>query len=98
MTGSNILTEPKPDQIGIILAGTGPDYKPEKVNRIQPDFLNFHTQLTSHKHKYGSLDFEIWVEGEGQDTSRHLRSVLGPCAQCCPCNASEQKMGPKTKI
>ena len=52
----------------------------------------------NRKHKYGSLDFEIWVEGEGQDTSRHLRLVLGPCAQCCPCKASEQKMGPKTKI
>ena len=25
-----------PDRIGIIL--TGPDYKPEKVNRIRPDF------------------------------------------------------------
>ena len=35
-TGSKILTEP--DRIGIILAGTGPDYKPEKVNRIQPDW------------------------------------------------------------
>ena len=33
-----ILTEPEPDRIGIILAGTGPDYKPEKVNRIRPDF------------------------------------------------------------
>ena len=37
-TGSKILTEPEQDRIGIILAGTGPDYKPEKVNRIRPDF------------------------------------------------------------
>ena len=40
-TGSKILTEPEPDRIGIILAGTGPelepDYKPEKVNWIRPD-------------------------------------------------------------
>ena len=33
-----MLTEPEPDRIGIILAGTGPDYKPEKVNRIRPDW------------------------------------------------------------
>ena len=33
-TGSKILTKPEPDRIGIILAGTRPDYKPEKVNRI----------------------------------------------------------------
>ena len=38
-TGSKILTEREPDQIGFILAGTGPDYKPEKFNRIRPDFL-----------------------------------------------------------
>ena len=37
-TGSKILTEPEPDRIGIILAGTGPDYKPEKVNWIRPDW------------------------------------------------------------
>ena len=37
-TGSKILTEPEPDRIGIILAGTGPDYKPEKVNLIRPDW------------------------------------------------------------
>ena len=49
-TGSKILTEPEPDRIGIILTGTGPDYKPKKVNRIRPDwpdFLNFNIQLTS---------------------------------------------------
>ena len=37
-TGSKILTEPEPDRIGIILVGTGPDNKPEKVNRIRPDW------------------------------------------------------------
>ena len=30
-TGSKILTEPEPDRIGVILAGTGPDYKPENL-------------------------------------------------------------------
>ena len=84
-TGSKILNEPEPDRIGITFGrnrtGTGPDYKPEKVNRIGRidrngrifnGFLNFNTQLTSHKHKHGSFNFEIWVEGEGQDTSRHF--------------------------
>ena len=33
-----------------------------------------------------------------KDKSRLFRVVLGRCAQCCPCEASEQKMGPKTKI
>ena len=35
------MTEPEPDRIGIILAGTGPDYKSEKVNRIRPDWPDF---------------------------------------------------------
>ena len=29
-TGSKVLTEPELDRIGVILAGTEPDYKPEK--------------------------------------------------------------------
>ena len=28
-TGSKILTKPEPDRMRVILAGTGPDYKPE---------------------------------------------------------------------
>ena len=43
---------------------------------------------------FGKYDFEILVEREGQDTSLHLK---GPCAQCCPCEASEQKWGQKSK-
>ena len=35
-------------------------------------------------------DFELGVGGEGQDTSRHLRVVLGPYVQYCPCETSEQ--------
>ena len=65
-----ILTEP--DRIGIILAGTGPE--PDwitsqkkltgfdrigRIGHILPDLKNFNTQLTSHKHKYGSFYFEI---------------------------------------
>ena len=34
---------------------------------------------------------------EGQDTSQHLRVVLGPYVQYCPCEASEQKLGQKPK-
>ena len=32
-----------------------------------------------------------------KDMSRLFRVVLGPCAQCCPCEASEQKWGQKPK-
>ena len=42
VTGSKILTKTEPDRIGIILAGTNTDYKPEKVNGIQPDWPNFY--------------------------------------------------------
>ena len=44
----------------------------DQFGRIFTGFLNFNTQLTSHKHKYGSFNFEIWVEGEVQDTWRHF--------------------------
>ena len=61
-TGLKILTEPEPDRIGVILTGTGPDNKLEKVNRIRPDwpdlyriFKNFNAQLTSHKHTFCKL-------------------------------------------
>ena len=61
------------DRIGIILAGTGPDYKPEKVNRIGRIFktLIINLQVTNIN-LHGSFNFEICVEGEGQDTSRHF--------------------------
>ena len=50
-TGSKILTEPEPDRIGIILAGTGPepDYKPENepdstgLVGFLPEFLKLFT-------------------------------------------------------
>ena len=72
-TGSKILTEPEPDWIGIILAGTGPDYKQEKFNRIRldwpdrpdwPDFnrifktLIINLQVTNIN-LHGSFNFEI---------------------------------------
>ena len=69
-TGSKILTETEPDRIGIILAGTGPDYKPEKVNRIRPDWpdlpdfyrifktLIINLQVTNIN-LHGSFNFEI---------------------------------------
>ena len=40
----------------------------------------------------GNFDFELWVEQKG-----HVPVVLGPCVQCCPCEASEQKWGQKLK-
>ena len=38
-------------------------------------------------------------ESEGKARTRHdiLRLGLGPCAQCCPCEASKQKIGQKPK-
>ena len=45
-TGSKILTELEPDRIRVILVGTGPDYKPEKFNRIRPDWPDFLKTLT----------------------------------------------------
>ena len=38
-------------------------------------------------------------ELKGKARTRHdiFRLVLGPCAQCCPCKASEQKLGQKPK-
>ena len=44
---------------------------------------------------FGKNDFELGVGGEGQDTSRNLRVVLGPYMQYCPCEVSEQKLGQK---
>ena len=72
-TGSKILTEPEPNRIGIILAGTAPDYEPEKVNRIRPDWqdrpnrpdfyrifkaLTLNLQVTNIN-MHGSSNFEI---------------------------------------
>ena len=34
--------------------------------------------------------------GDGLDSNHNLRVVLGPCMQCCPCEASEEKMGQKS--
>ena len=38
-------------------------------------------------------------EFKGKARTRHeiFRLVLGPCAQFCPCEASEQKLGQKPK-
>ena len=37
------------------------------------------------------------LKGKARTRPDIFRLVLGPCAQCCPCEASEQKMGSKTK-
>ena len=73
-------TGPDWDHFGRNRTGSGPDYKPEKVNRIRPDWPDFYRifktliinlQVTNIN-LHGSFNFEIWVEGEGQDTSRHF--------------------------
>ena len=38
------------------------------------------------------------LKGKARTRPDFLRVVLGPCAQFDPCEASEQKMGPNTKI
>ena len=66
-----------------------------KVSLIHPDQIL--TELVPPKnveaYNFVNFEFEIRVEGEGQDTSRLFRVVLGPCAQFYPCEASEQKWG-----
>ena len=37
------------------------------------------------------------LKGKARTHTNLLRVVLGSCAKCCPCEASEQKMGPKSK-
>ena len=46
---------------------------------------------------FGKNYFELGVGGEGQDTSRNIESSFGPYVQYCPCEASGQKLGQKTK-
>ena len=53
--------------------------------------------MDSGVHAY-NFDFDIWVEGEGQDTSRLFLVVLGPCTQFYQCEASEQKWGQTQKL
>ena len=47
-------------------------------------------------YNFGKFDFEIWVEEKGH-VPTFFRVVLGPCAKCCSCEASEQKWGQKSK-
>ena len=42
-------------------------------------------------------NFDLWVRDDGMDMKQQLEVVLGPCAQHCPCEASEQKIGQKLK-
>ena len=43
-------------------------------------------------------DFELGVGGGGQDTSRHFEGGFGSMCAILLTEASEQKIGPKTKI
>ena len=38
------------------------------------------------------------LKGKARTRPEIFRLVLGPCAQCCPCEASELKWGIKTII
>ena len=39
--------------------------------------------------KYSILKYEL--KGKARTRPDIFKVVLGPCAQCCPCEASEQK-------
>ena len=43
----------------------------------------------------GEHDFDLWVGVMARTCTNNFRVVLGPCAQYCPSEASEQKMGQK---
>ena len=42
--------------------------------------------------------FRYELKGKARTRPDSFRLVLGPCAQCCPCEALEQKWGQKQKI
>ena len=46
----------------------------------------------------GHLILRYTLKAKARTHPEIFRVVLGPCVQFCPCEASEQKMGPKTKI
>ena len=51
-------------------------------------------------YNFGNFNYELRVEGEGQDTSRLFRVVLDvrrPYTQFYPCEASNQKWGQTPK-
>ena len=43
------------------------------------------------------LRYELKGKAKGRTGLEIFRLILGPCAQCCPCEASEQKCGQKPK-
>ena len=46
----------------------------------------------------GGLIMRYGLKGKARTRPNFFRVLLGPCAQFSPCEASEQKMGPNTKI
>ena len=84
--------------------GTGPDFKPKKVNRIRPDWpvfyrifktLTLNLQVTNINIAASIFIYEL--EGKARTLPDNFRFVLGPCAQCCPFEASEKTWGQKPK-
>ena len=47
---------------------------------------------------FGNLDFEIWVEGVGQDTFQPFEGGFGSMRAMLPMWGLGAKMGPKIKI
>ena len=46
---------------------------------------------------FGNFDFEIWVEGEGQDTSQNFKGGFGSMRTILPMWGVGAKLGPKSK-
>ena len=84
-TGSGLFW-PELDRITSQKKSTGFD----RIGQLFTGFSNFNTQFTSHKHKYGSLRYEL--KGKARTRPDIIRLVLGPCAQCCLCEASEKNV------
>ena len=59
---------------------------------LRPDLRAGVQALQFRKH-----DFDLWVGVIAWACTNNLRVVLGPCAQYCPSEASEQRMGQKRK-
>ena len=45
-----------------------------------------------------TLIMRYWLKGKARTRPDFFRLVLGPCAQFYPCEASEKKIRPNTKI
>ena len=51
--------------------------------------LTSNIEMGVQAYNFGNFDFNIWVEGEGQDTSRKFQCGFGSVRIILPCEASE---------